>query len=220
MFHTDGERHGGCDRSHKGFRFGGKFRGRSGLGQFIGGFMGGFGGDGSGFRTGRKLAGEDLQLLLLALLAKKPSHGYELIKTLEERSGGFYCPSPGMIYPALTYLEEIGYVTVEVEGAKKLYSPTTEGLAFLERRQADADAILSGLERIGQRMGDVRRAFSGAEEDESDSSDIRQHRRALRQALREKRHASPEEQRRIAEILRRAVEDIILTGDRYKSSEK
>ena len=60
-------------------------------------------------------------------------------------------------------------------------------------------------------MGDVRRAFSGAEEDDADSADIRQHGRALRQALREKRHAPPEEQRRVAEILRRAVEEITLT---------
>jgi DNA-binding PadR family transcriptional regulator len=212
MFHMHGGRHG-CDQRKEGFRFAGKFRAGGGLGKFMGGFMGGFGGDGSGFRTGRKLAGEDLQLLLLALLAKKPSHGYELIKTLEESSGGFYSPSPGMIYPALTYLEEIGFVSVEAEGAKKLYRPTAEGLAHLEKRRAEADEIFSQLERIGRRMGDVRRAFSG-EEEEANSADIRQHAHALRHALREKRHASPEEQRRVAEILRRAVEEIASIGDK------
>jgi len=191
-------------RMHEGLQFGGRFGGGAGLGRF----MGGFGGDGSGFRSGRKLGGEALQLLLLALLAKKPSHGYELIKTLEELSGGFYRPSPGMIYPALTYLEEIGYVSVETEGAKKLYRPTTEGLAHLESRLPEADEILAQLERVGRRMGDVRRAFAGGEEEEGWSDDLRRIRRALRRALREKRHASPDEQRRIAEILRRAVEEI------------
>ena len=56
---------------------------------------------GRAFRAGRRLASGDLQLLLLALLAEKPSHGYELIKAIEQRSGGFYVPSPGMVYPAL-----------------------------------------------------------------------------------------------------------------------
>ncbi|MFY9832940.1 MAG: PadR family transcriptional regulator [Methylocystis sp.] len=214
MLHLHGGRHGGCDRSRKGFSFAEKFRAGAGFGKFMGGFMGGFGGDGSGFRTGRKLASQDLQLLLLALLARKPAHGYELIKTLEESSGGFYSPSPGMIYPALTYLEEIGFVSVEAEGAKKLYRPTGEGLAHLEQRRGEADEILSQLDRIGRRMGDFRRAFSGSEEDDADSADIRQHGRALRQALREKRHASPEEQRRVAEILRRAVEEITLARGR------
>jgi hypothetical protein len=67
-----------------------------------------------GFRSGRKLGGDDLQLVILALLEQKPRHGYEIIKALEELSGGFYSPSPGTIYPALTYLEELGNSSVEV----------------------------------------------------------------------------------------------------------
>src|SRR5215471_16257227 len=94
-----------------------------GSGHFAPGWMGG---GGRGFRTGRKLAAPDLQLIILALLAEKARHGYELIKAMEERSGGFYAPSPGMIYPALTYLEEIGYATVAAEGAKKLYYITDD----------------------------------------------------------------------------------------------
>src|SRR5215471_1749705 len=70
---------------------------------------GGFGG--GRFRVGRKLGSEELQLVILALLAENPSHGYELIKVLEERSSGFYSPSPGMVYPALTYLEEVNYAS-------------------------------------------------------------------------------------------------------------
>jgi DNA-binding PadR family transcriptional regulator len=194
------------------FEFGGRRRGR-GFGRFMGGFMGGFGPDHPGFRTGRKLGGDELQLLLLALLDEKPSHGYELIKTLSERSGGFYSPSPGMVYPALTYLEEVGHASVEAEGAKKLYRLTPEGKAYLDQHRDEARAILNQLDEIGQRMGDVRRAFRGDEaedrDDDLDAADIRQARRALRQALHDKRRASPEEQRRVAEILRRATEEIL-----------
>ena len=68
---------------------------------------------GRAFGMGRKLASVDLQLLILGLLAEKPRHGYEIIKALDERSKGFYVPSPGMVYPALTYLEEIGHATVD-----------------------------------------------------------------------------------------------------------
>ena len=75
------------------------------FGVFSGGFGGGMGMGGRAFRAGRRLASGDLQLVLLALLAERASHGYELIKALEERSGGFYSPSPGMVYPALTWLE-------------------------------------------------------------------------------------------------------------------
>src|SRR5580698_1110749 len=104
------------------------------------------------FRAGRRLASGDLQLVLLALLAEQPSHGYELIKALEERSDGFYTPSPGMVYPALTWLEEMGYTSVAAEGAKKLYSITDTGRAYLSENQDAADAMLSQLEQIGRKM--------------------------------------------------------------------
>ncbi len=198
------------------FRRMAKHRHGRGFGHFGGGFSGGLGDAGfdrSGFRTGRKLASDDLQMLLLALIDQKPSHGYDLIKVLEERSGGYYVPSPGMIYPALTYLEEAGYATVEPEGAKKRYHISPEGRAYLEQNRTTADGLLSQLERIGQRMGDVRRAFAGDEApddgEDGDSSDLRQARRELRRALRERRHLSVEESRRIADILRRATADII-----------
>ena len=94
-----------------------------------------------GFRSGRKLGADDLQLVILALLEEKPRHGYEIIKALEERSGGFYSPSPGTIYPALTYLEELGYARVEVEGAKKSYHITDAGRDKLDERRAFAEAM-------------------------------------------------------------------------------
>src|SRR5262249_45028394 len=106
-------------------------------------FSRGFGGEdelgGRNFGMGRKLGGGDLQLLILNLLAEQPRHGYEIIKALEERSSGFYSPSPGMVYPALTYLEEIGHATAEVEGTRKRYSITDAGRAYLAENRGIVD---------------------------------------------------------------------------------
>ena len=98
---------------------------------------------------GRKMGSVDLRLVLLMLLAERPSHGYELIKALEERSGGFYSPSPGMVYPALTWLEEVGYASVTAEGAKKLYHITAEGQAYLAQNKASrrGDPCAAGADR-------------------------------------------------------------------------
>src|ERR1700728_3908210 len=142
-----------------------RHHGRRGFRHF-GSEFGGAGRGGAGFRTGRKLGSEDLQLLILALLAQSPSHGYELIKALEERSGGFYSPSPGMIYPALTWLEEMGYASVAAEGAKKLYSITEAGREHLTQNQQAAAAMLGQLEYIGRRMGRVREVFGGFHEED------------------------------------------------------
>src|ERR1700749_2032847 len=105
-------------------------RGGPGFGRFGGWFADGGELGGRGFGMGRKLASGDLQLLILDLLAEKPRHGYEIIKALEERSKGFYVPSPGMVYPALTYLEEIGHATVETAGTRKLYRLTELGRSY------------------------------------------------------------------------------------------
>jgi DNA-binding PadR family transcriptional regulator len=196
----------GCGRSY----YTGHGRHGRRFGVFAGGFTGGMGMGGRAFRAGRRLASGDLQLVLLALLAERPSHGYELIKALEERSGGFYSPSPGMIYPALTWLEEVGYASVAAEGAKKLYSLTGAGREYLRANQESADAMLGQLEHIGRKMGRVREIFGGVGEDHEldDSPDVRAARHELRQALREKRHAAPEERSRIAAILRSAAAQI------------
>ena len=193
----------------------GRHHGDHGFGHSGRGSHGGFGRGRGDFRTGRKFTAADLQLIILAMLAEKPSHGYELIKGLEERSGGFYAPSPGVIYPALTYLEEIGYATVENEGAKKRYHITASGRRYLEKNREIVDAMLKELDRIGARMDRVRRVFSDddspGEDDEFDgrgSREVNAARRALKMALHEKRRSTPEEARRIAEILRRAAAEI------------
>jgi DNA-binding PadR family transcriptional regulator len=192
-----------------------RHRGR-GFGGFAG-FMGGRGFGGDSFRAGRKLASADLQLVILALLAEKPCHGYELIRALEERSSGFYTPSPGMVYPALSYLEEIGYATVEAEGAKKRYSITDEGRHYLEQNRVVAEGILAELERVGSKMEYVRRAFAhhdtatdeGDDLEAGDSEELWLARHRLRMALHEKRGCSAAERRRIAAILKRATAEIL-----------
>ncbi len=188
--------------------FTGPFGGEMGFG------FGGFGGPGGPFRFGRKFAASDLQLLILALLAERPRHGYELMKDLEERSGGFYSPSPGMIYPALAYLEEIGHATTEAEGTKKFYHITDDGRQHLEANRAAVDKVFEELRVIGERMQRMRSMFSGgagnADDDDEPggSHDIRDARRTLKSALRQRRGCSPEESKRIAEILLRAAAEI------------
>jgi DNA-binding PadR family transcriptional regulator len=118
------------------------------------GFGGGRHGMGGGdmMRAGRMLAQGDLRLLALALIAEQPRHGYEIIKVLEDKTEGWYAPSPGVVYPTLTYLEEAGYVTAQTEGAKKLYTITDEGRAYLEQNRDFVDAVLERLDAVGERV--------------------------------------------------------------------
>ena len=116
-------------------------------------------GGGEMMRAGRMLAQGDLRLIALALIAEQPRHGYEIIKVLEEKTAGWYSPSPGIVYPTLTYLEEVGYVTAEVEGAKKLYTITAEGRAHLDENRDFVDAVLERLAAIGERVSRMRRRF-------------------------------------------------------------
>jgi DNA-binding PadR family transcriptional regulator len=101
---------------------------------------------------GRFFAHGDLRLVILHLIAERPSHGYELIKAIEERVGGTYSPSPGVIYPTLTLLEELGYVTVGMagEGARKLHEITAQGRAFLEANRPTLDTLLARMDEAGR----------------------------------------------------------------------
>jgi DNA-binding PadR family transcriptional regulator len=227
------------EQGHRGWRgcIGGRHGGRHGWGHRHGG--GGFfgrgrgGGGGDGIRMARKLGAGDLQLLLLHLLNENPRHGYELIKELESRTSGYYSPSPGVIYPALTYLEEIGFASVEAEGNKKLYRITEAGSAFLKDNQANAEAMLNELSDIGRRFARAQRAMNedeGGEDDADEDSglgtwplgerrygrtsrkegiiEIMRARHELKHAMMEKITASPEDHKRIADILRKAAAEI------------
>src|SRR5882672_12442689 len=103
-------------------------------------------------RAGRMLVQGDLRLLALALIAEQPRHGYEIIKVLEEKTEGWYAPSPGIVYPTLTYLEEAGYVTAQADGAKKLFTITDEGRSYLKQNREFVDAVLARLQSVGERV--------------------------------------------------------------------
>ncbi|HTV26645.1 MAG TPA: PadR family transcriptional regulator [Xanthobacteraceae bacterium] len=116
-------------------------------------------------RARRMLAQGDLRLVALALIAEAPRHGYEIIKLLEEKTADWYSPSPGIVYPTLTYLEEAGYVTASIEGSKKLYTITDEGRAYLESNRDLVDVVLDRLAALGERVNRWRRAARGERQD-------------------------------------------------------
>lgn len=114
-------------------------------------FSAGDWGDFAAMRPGRMLASGDLRVLVLHLIAQQPRHGYDLIKAIEEMSEGFYSPSPGVIYPALTYLEEAGFTTSSPDGNKKLYTITEEGKAHLADNRAVIEATVNTLSKVGSK---------------------------------------------------------------------
>jgi len=228
-FHEEEQHHSHQGRGCIG-RHGGSGGGRGG--HRHGGFgRHGRGGGGDNFRMGRRLGAGDLQLLLLHLLQENPRHGYELIKELEQRTSFYYSPSPGVIYPALTYLEEIGFASVAAEGNKKLYRITETGAAFLKENQAAAEAMLSELVEIGHRFARAQKAMREEDGEDTDEEselgtwplgerrfghgrrrpemvEMLQARHDLKRALVETIGAAPEDHARIAEILRRAAAEI------------
>src|SRR5580704_6300187 len=129
-----------------------------------GGRHGFFGGGGGGMRTARVLASGDLQLLILLLLSERPRHGYEIIKAIEEHSSGVYTPSPGMVYPALTFLEETGYATATTEGTKKLFSITADGTAHLTQNRAAAEETWNSLALFGRKLAHLQQQYAQDED--------------------------------------------------------
>ena len=130
------------------------FRGRHGEGDREFGGRGFGGREWGGRFRGRVFDSGDLRFVILRLIAEKPSYGYEIIKEIEERLGGSYAPSPGVVYPTLTLLEELGYVTVSVgDGTKKLHTITAEGAAALEANKAAIDALFERMQQAGAAFG-------------------------------------------------------------------
>jgi DNA-binding PadR family transcriptional regulator len=205
-----GHGHFGAGGGRPGF-FGGPFGG--------GGFRGG-----GGMRTARVLGSGDLQLLILLLLSEKPRHGYEIIKAIEEHSSGMYTPSPGMVYPALTYLEETGYATAAAEGTKKLFNITAEGADHLAKNRVAADEIWNRLAVFGRKLAHMQQQYA-EDEDVADNfgrgsrdsarGEWRQMkaeflglRDELKAAIYEKLNSSLEEKKRVLQILRRTIDEI------------
>jgi DNA-binding PadR family transcriptional regulator len=92
-------------------------------------------GHGFGPGRGRVFGKGDLKYVILDLLKDQPSHGYEVMRTLEERFRGLYSPSPGSVYPTLQMLEDLGYVVATQQDGKKVYEITSEGRGFLEENR-------------------------------------------------------------------------------------
>lgn len=197
------------------FRDEARFAGQDDLGGMRGPRGGrgrGGGGGGDMFRIGRMLAHGDLKLLALSLIAEQPRHGYEIIKLIEEKTGGWYSPSPGVVYPTLTFLEEAGHVTAEPDGAKKLYSITEEGRAYLEQNRDFADAIMARLSQIGDKMSRVRKWMGWSESGPNAGAQLPRLVEAalenLRDVAQQKLDQSRSAETRIVEILARAAGDI------------
>jgi DNA-binding PadR family transcriptional regulator len=214
---------------------------RRGWGRLAAGMEGvdNFGNMGGNFRIGRMLASGDVRLVALYLIEQQPRHGYDLIKAVEEKSAGFYAPSPGIVYPALTFLEEAGYVTSQVDGNKKLYTITEAGRLHLADNREAIESTLSFLAKAGEQMSRFREFAradwpfgrgdepaqggrgswheAAAEPADRDLKDVvpelNDARRTLKAAIKKARRGSEEQQRHAAEILRKAAAEIEVLGE-------
>lgn len=121
-------------------------------------------------RRRRIFDSNELRLVLLKLIADQPRHGYELIRAIEDLTGGFYVPSPGVVYPTLTMLQEMGQIeeapmsTGTTTSARKPFAVTADGTEHLAARKQEVDALfarLAELANVQQRTdgGPVRRAM-------------------------------------------------------------
>lgn len=186
---------------------------------FPGAEDGGPAGFGREFRLRRMLRGDDLRLVVLLMLEEAPRHGYDLIKAIEQKSADAYTPSPGVIYPALTFLEEAGHATAEMEGVKKVYAITEAGRAHLDANRDEAEAALETLVLVGRRAAQMREHM--AERHQQDERhgprdrdipgvlpEVNSARRALKKAIASAVTGDESVQKRLAEILERAAEDI------------
>jgi len=98
----------------------------------------------------------ELRLVILRLLEEKPRHGYDFIRELEARTGGAYAPSPGVIYPTLTMLEELGHVVAQaVDEGKRMYAITAAGRAYLEEHRAETDGAMKRLDLRNERWSEA-----------------------------------------------------------------
>ncbi|MAB15212.1 MAG: PadR family transcriptional regulator [Parvibaculum sp.] len=142
----------------------------------------------------------DLRFLILGLIAEKLRHGYEIIKAIEEETGGAYTPSPGVIYPTLTLLEEMGQIAAtEGDGNRKQFAITAEGEAYLAENRSAAEAVKARMREVASEQADrpapeIQRAIEN-----------------LRNVLYMRGERGPidrDEAKRIAETLDRAARDI------------
>jgi DNA-binding PadR family transcriptional regulator len=152
------------------------------------------GGGGERFRGPKLFEAGALKYIVLQLIAEKPRHGYEIIKEIEQQIGVGYSPSPGVIYPLLSMLQDQGYVTVTPDGTKNLHTITPEGKAFLDENRAFVDAIKERMSAKGRGgMRDIRHSIMDL--------------LSLMQTLRRK-GLTDEQKAKVQSILKQALDDI------------
>lgn len=139
----------------------------------------------------------DLKYVILDLLKDKPSHGYEIIRSLEQRFHGFYSPSAGSIYPTLQLLQDMGYVTSSEQDGKKVYSITDAGKQFLSEREETMDKIRSHMRAWGA---------AGSRQDFRDT--LHEIRNIARLISQKANRLDPEKFTKIKEIITKACQDI------------
>ena len=156
------------------------------------------------------------------MIAETPSHGYELMKSIEERMGGGYSPSPGVIYPTLAWLEDMGFAVSEAEGGRKRYRITAEGAAFLAANKAALDALAARMGPGGAGRGRARSGDRGDARAEAGASGAVRGRAGRRGGGREDRRGHRRSGRRGGEghAERRATETPTLTSTARVASPK
>ena len=170
------------EKGGRGCHSGGEGSGGRGFGRH--GMRGGWGQDGRGWggrgerggrgegRSRRMFDGGELRLVLLKLIADEPRHGYDLIREIESLTGGAYAPSPGVVYPTITMLDDMGYIAPQQsEGAKKAFAITEAGTAELAANRELVEALIARLTTIGE------------ERQKTDSRSVRRAMGNLREAL-------------------------------------
>ena len=162
-----------------------------------------------GNRGPRVFASGELKLLVLALITEQPCHGYDLIRRIENMFDGAYSPSPGVIYPTLTFLEGSAMIHGDTEGVKERYSVTDAGRLLLEDQAA-------ALEAVRARIDVSKRTLRGHDR----PPEIHEAVYNLRHALR-KHHGrwSPEEIMRVRDLLNDTAKAIIDGHDRPSLAE-
>src|SRR5262245_59125778 len=151
-------RAGGCGGEH---RFSARGRGRHGFGRSWHDEHG----EGPGGRRRRIFDSGELRLVLLKLISDQPRHGYDLIRAIEDLTGGSYVPSPGVVYPTLTMLQDMGQIEEAAsEGVRKPFAVTAQGTAELTAKKQEVECLFARLAELGSARersdaGPIRRAM-------------------------------------------------------------
>jgi DNA-binding PadR family transcriptional regulator len=195
-------------------RWEGVVRGDVEMSALMRGGMGSFG-KMAALKKGILLDSSELQLVTLHLLSQHPSHGYEVIKSVGKLTSGVYAPSPGMVYPALKYIEAVGHAVSEMEGEKKLFCITEKGSTFLNANRGQLNQVLSRIDFVGRKMSFMQmhmaqdqiadEHWGATDKENSEFYDLRHE---FKSALFEKLNAQPEEKARVIQIIREAINKI------------